>query len=203
MDVAIVSLGAGNVHSLYRAFRRVSGGTVVITDCPMVVHAADRVVVPGQGSTLACLSYLQARPGLRTSVLHALRTKPALCVCLGLQMMTRGTHEGMGACLGIMDGFAIPLPHCTRVPNVGWRTVRLTERHRVMDGLPARPRFYFAHSYFVSPGLRGRTIAVAVHGGLPFPSVVVSDNIVATQFHPERSSRDGMALCANFLRWKP
>ncbi|CUX76732.1 Imidazole glycerol phosphate synthase subunit HisH [Candidatus Tremblaya princeps] len=203
MDVAIVSLGASNVHSLYRAFRRISGCTVAVTDSPQIVRAADRVVVPGQGSTPACLSVLHARPDLRASVMRALRTKPALCVCLGLHLMARGTHEGMGACLGLVGGYAIPLPHGARVPHIGWCNVRIVARHRVMDGLPALPRFYFAHSYFVSPGRHAGTVAVAEHGGCLFPSVVVRDNIVATQFHPERSSRDGMTLCANFLRWRP
>ena len=209
--VAVVDYGMGNLRSVAKALEHVApDATVVVTSDPSVVARSDRVVVPGQGAMPDCMREFNAR-GLRDAVIAAAANKPFLGICIGLQMLFDFSEEGEVPGLGILKGrvrrFPADLMHgadgsALKVPHMGWNQVQQNGPHPLWDGIENGARFYFVHSYFVAPDDPAVVMASCDYG-LPFTAAVASDNIIAVQFHPEKSADAGLHLLGNFIRWNP
>lgn len=211
-DVAIIDYGMGNLRSVCKALEHVAPGrSIVVTSDPDVVAAAGRVVFPGQGAMPDCMRELDAR-GLRQAVVEAAATRPFLGICIGQQMLFAHSQEGDVPGLGILPGDVVRFPADERmraadgaqlkVPHMGWNEVHPVGAHVLWQGIVPGSRFYFVHSYHVSPARR-EDVAAETDYGLRFTSAVARDNIFAVQFHPEKSAHAGLRLLENFVGWKP
>jgi imidazole glycerol-phosphate synthase subunit HisH len=215
MTVAIVDYGSGNLHSAAKAFERAareSGADqpIVVTNDPDTVRAADRVVLPGVGAFADCRRGLDAVTGMVEALNETVRGKgrPFLGICVGMQLMAeRGREyqvvEGLGWIPGEVDRIA-PDDARLKIPHMGWNTLNERRHHPVLDGIPIGPgglHGYFVHSYHLNTN-KASLVADADYGG-PVTAIVARDTTVGTQFHPEKSQRLGLALIANFLKWKP
>jgi glutamine amidotransferase len=209
--IAVVDYGMGNLRSVSKAIEHVAGrNTVVVTDDPAMVAAADRVVFPGQGAMPDCTRELTER-GLREAVIDAAAQKPFLGICIGQQMLFDWSDEGNVPGLGVFPGKVKHFPAALmrgaggmklKVPHMGWNTVRQTRGHPLWAGIDDGERFYFVHSYYVAPEAEELTVGVCDYG-LPFTAAVARDNIFAVQFHPEKSADTGLRMLANFVVWNP
>jgi glutamine amidotransferase len=215
MSTAIIDYGSGNLHSALKAFERAAGdvgtGEVILTSDPDKVRRVDRVVLPGVGAFADCKRGLEAVPGmveaLREVVLHGGR--PFLGICVGMQLMaSRGLEHQVTEGLGWIPGDVVaiePADPSLRVPHMGWNTLDILRPHPLLQGIAtgdAGLHAYFVHSFQFIPTDPAHVIAQTQYGG-PVVAMVGRDNIVGTQFHPEKSQKLGLALIANFLRWRP
>ncbi len=195
--IGVLDYGMGNLRSVARALERV-GAAVVITDDPGALDAADGLVVPGVGAFGACMRNLSARRldgPLRAFVASG---RPVFGVCLGMQVLFRGSEEDPEPGLGLLPGACRRLPPTVKVPHMGWNDVRWVRAHPYTAAIPDGTRFYFVHSY--APDVAdGVTVGVAEHGR-PFSAAVARGNVFATQFHPEKSGPPGLALYEAFVR---
>lgn len=215
--VAVVDYGMGNLRSVAQAVMAAaegSGWTVRVTAQPDEVRAAHRIVLPGQGAMPDCMHELQAS-GLRESVLEAAASKPLFGVCVGMQMLLDHSAEGDTPGLGLIPGEVLKFDLAGKlqsdgsrykVPQMGWNTVRQVAHggamHPVWAGVPDNSYFYFVHSFYARPQDARHCAGEADYGGL-FAAAIARDNIFATQFHPEKSADQGLALYRNFLHWNP
>jgi imidazole glycerol-phosphate synthase subunit HisH len=200
LSVAIVDYDAGNTLSVTRALEKV-GARVDLTSDPDRVGAADAVVLPGVGAFGDCMRKLRER-GMVQACGEAFRSgKPFLGVCVALQVIFEGSEESPGVeGLGLLPGEVVRFGgDGLKVPHIGWNEITLVRDHPVLDGLGGEA-FYFVHSYFPEPGDKGDLIGETDYG-TRFCSVAGRENLVAVQFHPEKSSRAGLKLYANFLAW--
>jgi glutamine amidotransferase len=216
MSVAIVDYGSGNLHSAAKAFERAARESghdqpIVVTSDPDAVRRAERVVLPGVGAFADCRRGLDALPGMVEALEDTVRRKgrPFLGICVGMQLMAeRGREyvitEGLGWIAGEVDRIA-PADPALKIPHMGWNTLGRRANHMLLDGIPLGPEglhAYFVHSYELRPANRADLVADADYGG-PVTAMVARDSYAGTQFHPEKSQRLGLALIANFLKWKP
>ena len=216
MSVAIVDYGSGNLHSAAKAFERAArdagvGETIVVTRDPAAVASADRVVLPGVGAFADCRRGLDAVDGMVAALEEAVRKRgrPFFGICVGMQLLAeRGREyevtEGLGWIAGEVDRIT-PADPALKIPHMGWNTLNVARPHPLLDGLKlgAQGRHaYFVHSYELKPARGEDLIADTDYGG-PVTAIVAHDNIVGTQFHPEKSQKLGLALIANFLKWTP
>jgi len=208
--VALIDYGAGNLHSVHNALKAAGAGNVAVTDDPATVSAADRIVMPGVGAFAACMNGLSAIPGMIDALEDRVQGDkvPFLGICVGMQLLAEpgeehGQHQGLGWVRGAVKRLA-PTEPAAKVPHMGWNQVRWTRAHPVLVGLEAAQSrwFYFVHSYYPQPSLASDTLAEADYG-LTFTCAMARDNIVATQFHPEKSAAAGLKLIENFLSWMP
>lgn len=211
--VAVVDYGMGNLRSVSQAVKAAaqdSGWQVVVTADPDVVRAAARVVLPGQGAMPDCMREL-ASSGLREPVLEAARNKPLFGVCVGMQMLLDHSEEGDTPGLGLipgvvrkfqLEGRTQPDGSRFKVPQMGWNRVHQSQPHAIWQGVPDDSYFYFVHSFYAQPQAAQHCAGEADYGGR-FAAAIARDNIFATQFHPEKSADQGLALFRNFLLWKP
>jgi glutamine amidotransferase len=211
--VAVVDYGMGNLRSVSQAVAHVAREAdvkVIVTANPEEVLLAERVVLPGQGGMRDCMREL-LDSGLQQAVLEALRTKPVLGVCVGMQMLLDHSEEqdtpGLGVIGGRVRRFRLegrlqPDGSRFKVPQMGWNRVRQARPHPLWRGVDDGAWFYFVHSYHAAPANRDHSVGETEYG-LVFTSAVARDNIFATQFHPEKSAADGLTLYRNFLQWKP
>ena len=215
--VAVVDYGMGNLRSVAQAVIHAAQGTgvnVVITSNPQQVLDADRVVLPGQGAMPDCMRELR-ESGLLASVLDAAAKKPLFGVCVGMQMLLDHSAEGDTPGLGLIHGEVVKFdlaghiqPDGSRykVPQMGWNQVfqmdRGAGRHPVWGDVPDGSWFYFVHSFYARPSDVRHSVGEADYGGR-FAAAIARDNIFATQFHPEKSASQGLALYRNFLHWNP
>jgi glutamine amidotransferase len=210
--VAVVDYGSGNLRSAAKALERAAGAlaagaAVTVTDDPDAVAAAERIVLPGVGAFADCMRGLRGVPGMVEALDQAVRVqgKPFLGICVGMQLLaTTGREHGAHAGLGWLPGEVLPLRPDgeTRVPHMGWNELRPARAHPVLAGLEDGAHVYFVHSYFFAPDAPDEVLA-EVEYGKRFAAVIGRDNIVGTQFHPEKSQAAGLRLLANFLRWRP
>ena len=216
MSVAIVDYGSGNLHSAAKAFERAAQDAglqqpIVVTNDPSVVAAADRVVLPGVGAFADCRRGLDAVDGMVAALQEAVcrKGRPFFGICVGMQLLAERGREyevtpGLGWIAGEVDRIAPNDPNL-KIPHMGWNTLNVDRAHPLLDGLMLGPQglhAYFVHSYELKVADRADLVAEADYGG-PVTAIVARDNIVGTQFHPEKSQRLGLALIANFLKWKP
>ena len=213
MHVAIIDYGSGNLHSAAKAFERAareqeSKLAIKVTARPEDVADAERVVLPGVGAFADCKRGLEAVPGMIEALDEAVqqRGKPFLGICVGLQLMAeRGLEHGITPGLGWIKGEvrAIePADPELKIPHMGWNTLRLAREHKLLEAIPTGLHAYFVHSYHFVPEDNDALVASTDYGG-PVTAFVARDNMAGTQFHPEKSQKLGLALIANFLRWKP
>jgi imidazole glycerol-phosphate synthase subunit HisH len=216
VSVAIVDYGSGNLHSAAKAFERAArdGGhaqPIVVTRDPDVVVRADRVVLPGVGAFADCRRGLDAVGGMVEALNESVRRKgrPFFGICVGMQLLAERGREyqvtdGLGWIAGEVDRIA-PSDPALKIPHMGWNTLNVARPHKVLDGLTLGPQgrhAYFVHSYQLKPAERADLVAEADYGG-DVTAIVARDNVFGTQFHPEKSQWLGLALIANFLKWKP
>jgi glutamine amidotransferase len=216
MSVAIVDYGSGNLHSAAKAFERASRDAgltqpIVVTSDPDVVARVDRVVLPGVGAFADCRRGLDAVAGMLDALEQNVRKngRPFFGICVGMQLMAERGREyqvtpGLGWIAGEVDRIA-PSDPSLKIPHMGWNTLNVIKPHPLLAGIPVGAdglHAYFVHSYELKVAERSDLVAQADYGG-PLTAIVGRDNMVGTQFHPEKSQRLGLALIANFLKWKP
>jgi glutamine amidotransferase len=216
MHVAIIDYGSGNLHSAAKAFERAvreqgSELAIKVTARPENVADADRIVLPGVGAFADCKRGLEEVPGMIDALEEAVqeRGKPFLGICVGLQLMAeRGAEHGVTPGLGWIKGEVraiAPSDPDLKVPHMGWNTLRVGREHALLEGIPTGEgglHAYFVHSYHLVPEVKDDLVASTDYGG-PITAFIAKDNMAGTQFHPEKSQKLGLALIANFLRWKP
>jgi glutamine amidotransferase len=216
VTVAIVDYGSGNLHSAAKAFERAARESghdqpILVTRDPDAVARADRVVLPGVGAFADCRRGLDGIAGMIDALESNVRGngRPFFGICVGMQLMAeRGREyevtEGLGWIPGVVDKIAPADPNL-KIPHMGWNTLDVRRPHPLLDGIPLGPQglhAYFVHSYQLNVAHSADLVAQADYGG-PVTAIVGRDNMVGTQFHPEKSQRLGLRLIANFLNWKP
>jgi imidazole glycerol-phosphate synthase subunit HisH len=211
--VAVVDYGMGNLRSVSNAVKEAAKGTgfeVIITQRPDDVRAAQRIVLPGQGAMRDCMACL-AESGLKESVLEAAQNKPMFGICVGMQMLLDHSDEqdtpGLGLIPGKVHKFDLaghlqPDGSRYKVPQMGWNRVSQARPHPVWGDVANDSWFYFVHSFYVRTALPVHSVGEADYGAM-FTAAIARDNIFATQFHPEKSAAQGLALYRNFLHWNP
>lgn len=216
MTVAIIDYNSGNLHSAAKALERAAreGGTnakILVTNKPEEVRAAERIVLPGVGAFADCKHGLDAVPGMVEALTEAVKKdgKPFFGICVGMQLLAErglehGTTEGLGWIAGEVDRIN-PRDPALKIPHMGWNTLREMREHPLFEGITLGEQglhAYFVHSYHLKPKDPADLLAEADYAGT-ITAAVARDNIAGSQFHPEKSQRLGLALLANFLRWKP
>ena len=216
MSVAIVDYGSGNQHSAHKAFERAAreaGLTreILVTSDPETVSRAEHIVLPGVGAFADCRRGLDAAVGMVEALQNAVRKRgqPFLGICVGMQLMaSRGLEHEIVAGLDWIPGdvdVIRPADPALKIPHMGWNTLDVKRAHPVLDGVPVGPHglhAYFVHSFQLYPADPSDIVATSDYGG-PITAIVGRDNVVGTQFHPEKSQTLGLALIANFLKWRP
>jgi len=205
--IIVVDYGVGNLGSIVNMFKKIGVKAEASSD-PRVIEAAEKLVLPGVGAFDPGMGKLRERgliPLLDRLVL--VEKRPVIGLCLGLQLMTKGSAEGKEEGLGWLNArsprfrFGAENSHL-KVPHMGWNNIEIRKAHPLFVGLDAGSRFYFVHSYYVESG-DADTILAETEYGIRFHSVLGKDNIVGAQFHPEKSHRYGMQVLRNFAEWKP
>ena len=211
--VALIDYGSGNLRSAEKALARAAaehatGHVIVVTDKPEVAAGADRIVLPGVGAFADCMNGLKSLPGMVDALSDAVlkRGVPFLGICVGMQLLAEvgrefGDHAGLGWIKGDVGRMAPDDPHL-KIPHMGWNELVIARPHALLEGIATGDHAYFVHSFVIRPKASGEVLAAAEYGGA-FAAAVGRDNIVGTQFHPEKSQSLGLTLLANFLRWRP
>ena len=222
--IAIIDYGMGNLRSVEKAFEKVGFDTVV-TDKPEIIENADKIVLPGVGAFKDAKDGLQERSLVEPIKNHIKQNKLFLGICLGLHLLfTRsyedGVHEGLDIvsgevvrfnagrlnvdstgeqreAAGAHDALSVVTGQKLKIPHMGWNTIQEKKEVPVLKGLPADPYMYFVHSYFVVPD-SDEVVATETEYGVPFVSMISTDNIFAMQFHPEKSQQYGLMILKNF-----
>jgi glutamine amidotransferase len=208
----VVVDGLGNLRSVVQALRTVAPeADVVVSHSPADIDSADRIVLPGQGAMRDCMRSLRDS-GAEEALLRATQTRPVMGVCVGEQMLFDASEENEGTPgLGLLPGKVVRFRldgklqndgSRFKVPQMGWNRVRQTRAHPLWDGVEDGAYFYFVHSYYAAPDEASDVIGEADYGA-PYCCAVARDNIVATQFHPEKSAAAGLRLYRNFIHWNP
>jgi glutamine amidotransferase len=196
--VAVLDYGIGNLHSAHKALERV-GADARLTADPGLIADADAVVLPGVGAFGACMTALQAC-GLVDPAQRAVEEgRPFLGICVGMQLLAEGSEESPGvAGLGILPVEVVRIPGPVKLPQMQWNEVHVRVSHPLFEGVGDPPWMYFVHSFALVDG--PETIATCDYGG-PIVAAVARDNVVAVQFHPEKSGEAGLRLLRNFVEW--
>lgn len=212
MLTVLVDYDSGNLHSAEKAFQRMAqetgAGAVIISSAPEDVARASRVVLPGDGAFPACRRALSARTGLFEAIDEAVnrRAVPFLGICVGMQMLaSRGLEYEETAGFGWIAGEVskiTPANPAFKVPHMGWNDLLVEGAHPVLDGISTGDHAYFVHSYAMQVSRPEERLAYVNYAGA-VTAIVGRDNVIGTQFHPEKSQATGLRLIANFLRWKP
>ncbi len=216
MTVAVIDYGSGNLHSAAKALERASRESganeqILVTSNPEDVLRAERIVLPGVGAFADCKRGLDAVSGMVEAMSEGVHKqgKPFLGICVGMQLLAdkgleHGESKGLGWIKGVVDRIA-PSDESLKIPHMGWNTLIARSGHPLLAGIQTGQNglhAYFVHSYQLAPEQAGDLVADTEYGGA-ITAIVAHDNIAGTQFHPEKSQKLGLALLANFLRWKP
>ena len=213
-ELVIIDYGSGNLRSAAKAFERASAEagldiSVAVTGDPERVAKADRVVLPGVGAFADCKAGLMAVPGMVEALKHAVheRAVPFFGICVGMQLMAErglehGTTEGLGWIGGEVVAIA-PADRSLKVPHMGWNGLEFAPgAHPLLNGITPGADCYFVHGYHFAVADTADRVATVDYGG-PLTAVIARDNMVGTQFHPEKSQLVGLTIITNFLRWSP
>jgi glutamine amidotransferase len=209
--IVVVDYGMGNLRSVAQALRAVApDADVLISGSVADIDAASRIVLPGQGAMRDCMRSLR-ESGVEDALLRAAKSRPVMGVCVGEQMLFERSEEGDTPGLGLLPGQVVrfqlegrtqPDGSRFKVPQMGWNRVRQVRAHPLWDGIADDSYYYFVHSYYAQPANAEHSIGETDYGA-PFCCAVARDNIVATQFHPEKSADAGLRLYRNFIHWNP
>jgi imidazole glycerol-phosphate synthase subunit HisH len=212
MLTALVDYDSGNLHSAEKAFQRMAaetgGGDILVTSRPEDVARADRIVLPGDGAFPACRQALGSYGGLFEAIEEAVihKARPFLGICVGMQMLASRGHEyRLTEGFGWIPGDVVkiePTDRALKVPHMGWNDLVIDHKHPVLDGIATGDHAYFVHSYHFRATDPAHRLAFCDYAG-PITAIVGRDNILGTQFHPEKSQAAGLRLIANLLRWRP
>ena len=196
--IAIIDYGAGNLRSVVNAISRL-GYQPKVTNRAAELLAAQLVVLPGVGAAASCMANLQAL-GIDNTIRQLItENRPFLGICLGLEVLFTATEEGgKHECLGIFPGQVRKFPVGLKIPHMGWNQVKQRGNHPIFAGIPDSTNFYFVHSYYAEPEDESM-ITGETEYGVHFSSIITRDNLVATQFHPEKSGEIGLKIYANFI----
>ena len=214
-NIVVIDYESGNLRSVAKALET-TGVSPVVTSDAAVIARADALILPGVGSGPAAMAALEKRGLVEPIREYASSGRPFLGICLGLQLLLEHTEEGDAPCLGIVqgrvkrfpdgspDGSPGGLPNGLKIPHMGWNSVHLESqhvqraRHPVLDGVDQDSYFYFVHSYYAQPS-DASAVAGSTDYGVTFCSILAKDNLVATQFHPEKSGAMGLRIYQNFV----
>jgi glutamine amidotransferase len=204
--IAIVDYNAGNLTSVKLAFKALNC-EVEVTQNPNTILKADHVIFPGVGAAGAAMHHLSDLKLIGPIKEVTEKGVPFLGICLGTQILFDFSEEDGGTpTLGILPGRVPrfqPEKKFDKVPQIGWNQVKYSKTHPVMQGIDDSSEFYFVHSYYPSPEQDEIIIGTTQYADVNFASMVGSGNVVATQFHPEKSGRIGLKLLENFIAWTP
>lgn len=208
MTIAIIDYGSGNLRSAAKAFEHVGTSDVAVTSDPDVVARATRIVLPGVGAFADCRRGLLALDGMVDALEEAVirQARPFMGICVGMQLMAaqgleHGVHEGLGWIDGTVEAITPNNPNL-KIPHMGWNELVMQDQHPVLEGLGTNPHMYFVHSYHLVAAGVSHVLATADYGGA-ITAVVGRDNMIGTQFHPEKSQASGLRLIENFINWNP
>lgn len=212
MLTVIIDYGAGNLHSAVKAFERMAretnAGDILLSDQAEDLARADRIVLPGDGAFPACMRALRDQTSIYEALIEAVEhdAKPFLGICVGMQLMARkGTEyedtEGLGWIDGEVHRIA-PNDNSLKIPHMGWNDLIIDSPHPVLQGLSTGDHCYFVHSYQMDVHESSQLLAHCDYGG-PVTAIIGCDNMIGTQFHPEKSQSAGLRLIANWLNWSP
>lgn len=214
MKIAVVDCGSGNLRSVVRSLERAASecgveAEVEITRSSKTISTADRLVMPGQGAFARCMAGVTGIPGLADSLSEAVvtRKRPFLGICVGMQLMAsrsteHGHHEGLNWIPGLVDTIA-PTDPALKIPHMGWNSLSIQNTdHPVLKNVPAGSHVYFVHSYHVICDAKHDCFATTDYSG-QVTAIIGKDNVIGTQFHPEKSQSVGLALLRGFLEWRP
>jgi glutamine amidotransferase len=200
--IAVVDYGMGNIRSVSRALEAVEA-QVKITQNAEDIKNARAIVLPGVGAFSDCMENLSELGLLKTIKEEIVNGKPYLGICLGMQILFSESEE-FGFCKGldIFKGRVVRfnLPRQYKIPHMGWNVVKFKRKNKILEGIPDNSYFYFVHSYYVVPEDE-RIIAGVTDYGTDFTSMIIYENIFATQFHPEKSQKTGLTLLKNFVQF--
>jgi len=212
MLTAVIDYGSGNLRSAAKAFERAAGDLggerVIVTSRPDEVAAADRIVLPGQGAFADCRRGLAAVPGLEDAICEAViaRGRPFFGICVGMQLMAdRGREFEVVDGLGWIGGEVVaiePADRSFKIPHMGWNELSIVHQHPVFAGVGDGTHTYFVHSFHFAVADEADLLATADYAQA-VTAAIGRDNMIGTQFHPEKSQEAGLRLIANFLRWRP
>lgn len=210
LSIAVIDYDGGNLASAARAAARAAelsglAASVRITNSPIDVREADRIILPGQGAFADCARGLESIPGLKDAIFAATRAgTPFLGICVGMQLMAeRGLEHGQTEGFGWITGEIAPMDAPgLRMPQMGWNELNFSIPHPLTEGLGAAPHGYFVHSYALKNTRQDTLLATTDYGG-PVPAIVCNGNVAGTQFHVEKSQTVGLQILANFLNWAP
>lgn len=197
-EIAVINYGVGNLRSVKKGLEK-AGAKVMLLQPPFEQIAADGIVLPGVGAFTSAMENIS--PSTRLLEEELTTGKPLLGICLGLQLLfTQSQEGGLRKGLDLIPGEVIQLP-CSRVkiPQIGWNTINIQQANPLLDGIPDQSYFYFVHSFSAEPK-NEKTIVAKTTYGTEFPSVISIDNLYATQFHPEKSSKLGLKILENFVK---
>jgi glutamine amidotransferase len=198
-SIAIIDYGAGNLRSVANAIAKL-GYQSRITNKPTAVLGADAVILPGVGAAADTMRILE-ETGMSQVIRQLIAEEhPLFAVCMGMQVMFQATEEGgWHECLGVAPGTVRKLRTEDKIPHMGWNQVKQKIAHPIFDAIPDEASFYFVHSYYADPD-DSSVVAGTTEYGVSFCSIMIKDNLVATQFHPEKSGEHGLRMYANFLQ---
>lgn len=208
-EIVVVDYGMGNLRSVKQALMHVAptNTRISVSENPTQIANADAVVFPGQGAAKACMKALNGIEGLRESVLEAAQQKPFLGICMGMQvLMSHSAENGGVACLNLFEGKVLPFAEqanwnpAHKIPQMGWNQVSHAQQHPLWHDIADNSRFYFVHSYFVTPQYDS-IIAGTTDFGIRYTSAIAQDKVFAIQAHPEKSADAGLQLLRNFCAW--
>ncbi|MCX5993887.1 MAG: imidazole glycerol phosphate synthase subunit HisH [Chloroflexi bacterium] len=197
--IAVINYGAGNIGSVVNALAKL-GYRPTVTDAVSDILKADAVFLPGVGAAADTMKSLAAT-GIDDAVRKLVELKrPLFAICVGLQVLLTSTEEGGDhKCLGIIPGKVRKLPVGLKIPHMGWNQVKQVNAHPIFSDIPDNTNFYFVHSYYAHPLARS-VVAGVTEYGIEFCSMIIKDNLFATQFHPEKSGEPGLKMYSNFLK---
>lgn len=205
--IAIINYNAGNITSVARALQNI-GQEFIITDDIKILDTVTRVIFPGVGAAGSAMTYLSEKK-LDVWLINYIKTgKPLLGICLGTQIILDYSEENETKCVGLVAGSTKRFPDnlafegkALKIPHMGWNGVRLNRNHPIFKDVSPHAEFYFVHSYYPAPADEANVLGTTDYG-MMFCSVLAKDNLVAMQFHPEKSGRPGLQILKNFCAWR-
>jgi glutamine amidotransferase len=207
--IAIIDYNAGNLPSVARALSHI-GFDSVITNDVHELERSDRIIFPGVGAAGSAMDSLKHRE-LHTAIWNAFKNgKPILGICLGTQIIMNYSEENLTPCIGIMEGVTRAFPsgltaddgNPLKIPHMGWNRVKLRKHHPILADIRESDEYYFVHGFYPEPKNAAHILGTTDYG-IPFASILGYKNIVATQFHLEKSGRPGLKILENFCKWEP
>jgi len=197
--IAIIDYGAGNLRSVANAVKKL-GYQPRVTSDPGEVLDTTAVILPGVGAAADTITSLE-KLGMTDAIVQLIQQgRPFFAICIGLQILLSGTEEGGGhECLGVIRGKVKRLPQGLKIPHIGWNQVKQRFSHPIFEGIPDEANFYFVHSFYAEPEDMS-VVAGTTSYGVFMCSMVIKGNLIATQFHPEKSGEHGLKMYANFLK---